>query len=88
MGVRRGGQEGALAPMADQNSMFFEFFFEENSIFLGVLGANSIFCPPGAASPGKKSADAHEHKRYSINQMITVTGDFYFIVFSVWDLEM
>ena len=27
MGVRRGGQEGALAPpLADQNSMFFDFF--------------------------------------------------------------
>jgi len=27
MGVRRGGQEGALAlPLAGQNSMFFDFF--------------------------------------------------------------
>ena len=34
MGVRRGGQEGAIAPLADQNSMFFNFF-EENSNFLG-----------------------------------------------------
>jgi len=68
MGVRRGGQEVAHAPpprpLASQNSMF----FEENIIFLGVLGANSMFLPPPPPapwkilpSPGKKSADAHAY---------------------------
>jgi len=32
MGVRRRGQEGALVPLAGQNSMFFDFK-KENSMF-------------------------------------------------------
>jgi hypothetical protein len=36
MGVRKGGQEGALAPLADQ-IVCFSNFYEENSIFIGVL---------------------------------------------------
>jgi hypothetical protein len=49
MGVRRGGQEGALTPLTDQNSMFFDFL-EENSMFLG------FFRPPleNFALPWKK----------------------------------
>jgi len=36
MGVRRGGQEGALAPLAGQNSMFLTLL-EEKSMFFGVF---------------------------------------------------
>jgi len=60
MGVRRGGQEGALTPLADQNSMFFDFL-EENSMFLGFFRQIVCFGPPWKIlpSPGKKYADAH-----------------------------
>jgi hypothetical protein len=54
MGVRRGGQEGALAPplppLADKNSMFFDFF-ERKWAVLGILKANSMFLP--LPPPGK-----------------------------------
>jgi hypothetical protein len=33
MGERRGGQEGALAPLAGQNSMFFDFFERKYCVF-------------------------------------------------------
>jgi len=36
MGVRRGGQEGALAPLAGQNSMFLTCLVE-NSMVLSVF---------------------------------------------------
>jgi hypothetical protein len=42
MGVRSGGQDGALAqPLTGQNSIF-----EEKSIFLGVFRQIISFCPP------------------------------------------
>jgi len=37
MGVSRGGQKGALAPLTDRNSMFFGFFLKESSMFLGIF---------------------------------------------------
>jgi len=54
MGVRRGGQEGALAPLAGQYSMFFNFY--ERKYY--------DFAPPPwkiLPSPGKKSADAYAY---------------------------
>ncbi len=54
--------EGALdTPLADQNSMFFDFL-EENSMFLGVFFRQIVCSPPHPGKlcpPGKKSADAH-----------------------------
>jgi hypothetical protein len=67
MGVRRGGQEGALdRPPWPTKIVCFLHFFDENSIFLGVFWANSMFLPPWKIlpSPGKKSADAHGEKNY------------------------
>jgi hypothetical protein len=55
MGVRRGGQEGALDPPWPAKIVCILTFLVENSMFLGVFQSNSIFLP----SPGKKSADAH-----------------------------
>ena len=52
MGVRNGGQEGALAPPPrpwPAKIVCFSTFFGENSIFLSVFSANSMFLPP----PGK-----------------------------------
>jgi len=47
MGVRRGGQEGALDPPGKPIYIVcFLHFFDENSIFMGVFGANSMFLPP------------------------------------------
>jgi len=46
MGVRRGGQEGALDPPWPTKIVCFLHFFDENSIFLGVFGANSMFLLP------------------------------------------
>ncbi len=44
MGVRKGGQEGALDPPwpAKIVPMFFDFFFNENSMF---LGKEYVFAP-------------------------------------------
>jgi len=37
MGVRRGGQEGALALLGGQNSLFFDFFLRKILHFFGVF---------------------------------------------------
>ncbi len=51
------------SPMAGQNSMFFDFFRQKNSMFFGASQANSIFLPPPPTprpprkilpSPGRK----------------------------------
>jgi len=42
-------------PLAGQNSMFLKYFLKENSMFLDIFKANSMFLP----SPGKKSAEAY-----------------------------
>jgi len=70
MGVRRGGQEGALTLPWPTKIVCFLHFVEENSIFLGVFWANSMFLPPPwkiLPSPGKKSADAHAHAHSILN---------------------
>ena len=57
MGVRNGGQEGALAPppppsLAGQNSMFFDLFSEKYvAYFLVLFRQISCFCPPGKCCP-------------------------------------
>jgi len=43
MGVRRGGQEGALDPPWPAKIVCFLTFLEENSMLLGVFQANSMF---------------------------------------------
>jgi hypothetical protein len=50
-----------MSPLAGQNNMIFDFL-KENSVFLGILKANSMFLLPRTIlpSPGKKSADAHK----------------------------
>jgi hypothetical protein len=62
MGVRRGGQEGAFAPLplSGLNSMFWNFL-KGNSMFLGIFKANIMFLPPleNLALLWKKSADPH-----------------------------
>jgi len=49
MGVRRGGQEGALDPPWPTKIVCFLHFFDKKSIFLGVFGADSMFLPPPPA---------------------------------------
>jgi hypothetical protein len=47
MCVRRGGQEGALAPLWLAKIVCFSAFFEENSMFFGgFFNANFMFLPP------------------------------------------
>jgi len=46
MGVRRGGQEGALDPPWPAKIVCFLTFLEENSMFLGVFRQIVCFCPP------------------------------------------
>jgi len=59
MRVRRGGQEGALAPPPwPAKNICFSTFFEDNSIFFGYFYRKIVFfCPPPwkiLPSPGKK----------------------------------
>jgi len=56
MGVRRGGQEGALDPPWPAKIVCFLTFLEENSMFLGVFRKIVCFCPPleNFALPWKK----------------------------------
>jgi hypothetical protein len=59
MGVRRGGQEGALAPLAGQK-VCFSSFLKKIICFRHLFRQIVCFCPrPGKFCPGKKSADAH-----------------------------
>jgi len=66
MGVPRGGLEGAIAPPLPgwlAKIVFFFTFLEENSMFLGVFEANSMFLPSGIprkfCPPLKKSLRTH-----------------------------
>jgi len=57
MGIRRGGQQGALAPLGRQKIFFFSTFLDEKSMFLGIFLANSMYLPPpleNFALPWKK----------------------------------
>jgi len=40
------GKRGYLPPLTGKNSMFFFTFLKENSMFLGIFGANSMFLTP------------------------------------------
>jgi hypothetical protein len=65
MGVRREGKRQPLhpppPPLAGQNSMFFNFF-EENNIFLCFFRQIVCFWKI-LPSPGKKSVDAHAYNK-------------------------